>query len=188
MTSSSAAQRSDGFRNRQRLLGAAGELLARGEDFSLAEVAEAAQLSNATAYRHFRSAADVTDAYVGGFWDAVEARADSVAAENFYGFSVVWVESVLEWGPAVAYLRSRQGFLARRAAGDERVGRLTALAEPRIEAELRRPSREELSYVLAVWNALADPREVLDQHETLGWSAPRITRNLYSAVRAVISR
>ena len=67
--------RADGRRNRARLLAAAGEELQRGRPFTLAEVAERARLSTATAYRHFSSAEEVVEAYVGGFWDDMDARA-----------------------------------------------------------------------------------------------------------------
>jgi AcrR family transcriptional regulator len=183
--------RADSRRNRARLLAAAGEELQRGRQFTLADVAERARLSTATAYRHFSSAEEVVAAYVGGFWDDVDARARAIAADDFPAFCRAWVDAVLEWGPALVYLRSRDGFLARRAAADPRVGRLLAVVEPRIQAELRAAGTScssELSYVLAVWNALADPREVLDQRQALGWSGAHLSDNLCRTVRAAIRR
>jgi AcrR family transcriptional regulator len=185
------AGRADGRRNRDRLLVAAGAELQRGRQFTLAQVARRAGLSTATAYRHFGSAEEVVEAYVGGFWDDMDARARAIAADDFPRFCRAWVEAVLEWGSALVYLRSRDGFLARRSAGDRRVGRLLAVVEPRIEAELRaagtdRPS--EFGYVLAVWNALADPREILDQRQALGWPAEHLSDNLCRTVRAAIRR
>jgi AcrR family transcriptional regulator len=183
--------RADSRRNRARLLTAAGAELRRGGQFTLADVARRAGLSTATAYRHFRSAEEVVDAYVGGFWDDVDARTRGVAADDLAGFCRVWVDAVLDWGAALVYLRSRDGFLARRAAGDARVGRLRAVAEPRIAARLRAAgtsSGSELSYVLAVWNALADPREILDQHATLGRTRDQLSDDLCRSVEAVIRR
>jgi AcrR family transcriptional regulator len=183
--------RADSRRNRAQLLAAAGEELQRGQQFTLAEVAQRARLSTATAYRHFSSAEEVVEAYVGGFWDDVDARSRKIAKDDFPAFCRTWIDAVLDWGPALVYLRSRDGFLTRRSAGDLRVGRLLAVAEPRIEAELRAAGTScspELSYVLAVWNALADPREILDQRQALGWSSARLSDNLCRTVRAAIRR
>lgn len=185
------AGRADGRRNRARLLAAVGEELQCGRRFTLAEVAERVGLSTATAYRHFSSAEEVVEAYVGGFWDDMDARALEIADDDFPGFCRAWVDAVLDWGAALVYLRSRDGFLARRAAGDPRVGRLLAVAEPRIRAELRAAGAagpSELDYVLAVWNALADPREILDQRRVLGWSGAHLSESLCRTVRAAIRR
>ena len=185
------ASRADSRRNRTRLITAAGAELRRGRQFTLADVARRAGLSTATAYRHFGSAEEVVDAYVGGFWDDVDGRVRGIAVDDLAAFCGVWVDAVLDWGAALVYLRSRDGFLARRAAGDARVGRLRAVAEPRIAARLRAAgtsSAAELSYVLAVWNALADPREILDQHAALRWSRTLLADNLSSAVESVVRR
>ena len=125
------AKRSDGRENRHRLAEAAGELLHRAEPFALADVATAAGLSTATAYRHFRSAEDATEAFVGGFWDDMDARVAAAEPEvDLRRFCGIWVRAVLDWGPALVQLRSREGFLARRASGDVRVARLARLLEP----------------------------------------------------------
>jgi hypothetical protein len=47
-------------------------------------------------------------------------------------------------------------------------------------------SRSSGARPVAVWNALADPREVLEQRAVLGWSARRITGQLHGAVLAVV--
>jgi AcrR family transcriptional regulator len=187
----SQATRTDGRRNQRRLLAAAGQLLSSGKQFSLADVASAAGLSTATAYRHFSSADDVTLAFGAGFFDEIESRAGAEPLE-FHPLCRLWVRTVLAWGPAMAHLRSREGLLARRARGDARVGRLLDLIEPVLKRELASrsagdPPSEELSYLVAVWNALADPREILDQYSTLGWSPARIAGNLERSVKAVIA-
>ncbi len=82
--------RADSRRNRARLLTATSTELQRGRRFTLADVARRAGLSTATAYRHFRSAEEVVDAYVGGFWDDVDARTRGVAADDLAGFCRVW--------------------------------------------------------------------------------------------------
>ncbi len=187
----SQATRTDGRRNQRRLLDAAGQLLSSGKSFSLADVASAAGLSTATAYRHFSSADDVTLAFGAGFFDEIESRAGAGPLE-LDSLCRLWVQTVLDWGPSLAHLRSREGLLARRARGDARVGRLLDLIEPVLKGELASRSAgvrssDGLSYLVAVWNALADPREVLDQYSTLGWSPARIAGHLERSVEAVIS-
>ncbi len=188
-------RRADARRNRSRLLSAAGDLLAAGGAFTLADAAGLAGVSTATAYRHFHSADDLVDAFTAGFWDDVDDRASRGKAGEgeLAGFSRLWVDAVLDWGDALVHLRSSRGFLERRSRDDPRVQRLVAVAEPRLRAECRAltgrsPSAHELSYVLAVWNVLADPREILDQHRTLGWSAARIADTLHRSLTAVALR
>ena len=186
------AKRSDGRENRHRLAEAAGELLHRAEPFTLADVAAAAGLSTATAYRHFRSADDATEAFVGGFWDDMDARVAAVGPEvDLRRFCGIWVRAVLDWGPALVQLRSSEGFLARRASGDLRVARLARLLEPPLIAELtgsgRPPKPAELSYAISLWNAMADPREILDQRETLGWAEKRIAERLCASTSAALA-
>ena len=186
------AKRADGRHNRQRLLAATSKLLRRNEPFALAEVADVAGLSTATAYRHFASAEDAIEALVGGFWDDVDQRLAAGGPPVHIGcLCQVWVATVLDWGSAIVYLRSREGFLARRAAKDARVSRVARIAEGPLTTELSRsgqpPGPEALSYALAVWNALADPREILDQRASLGWPPDEIAERLQVAVRAVIS-
>src|SRR5918996_6480731 len=67
-------QRSDARRTRGRLLQAASELLAAEAPFTLSDVAAAAGVSTATAYRHFESADHVGFAFVAGFVDDFEER------------------------------------------------------------------------------------------------------------------
>ena len=186
------AKRADGRHNRQRLLAAASKLLQSNESFALAEVAHVAGLSTATAYRHFASAEDAIEALVGGFWDDVDQRLAAAGPLLSIGcLCQVWVATVLDWGSAIVYLRSREGFLARRAAGDARVSRMVHVAEGPLETELsglgQPPRSEELSYALAVWNALADPREILDQRASLGWPPDEIAERLRISVLAAIS-
>ncbi|UJA18994.1 TetR/AcrR family transcriptional regulator [Thermoleophilia bacterium SCSIO 60948] len=182
--------RADGRQNRRRLLAAAGEHLAEGSEFTLADAAARAGVSTATAYRHFRSSEDLTNAFVAGFWDDADSRAgaDEHAASSLSGLCELWVGAVLDWGPALVAVRSREGLLSRRARGDGRVARLLRIAEPALRAELDRSGEDpaRLDYVLAVWNALADPREILDQHEMLGWPAATIAAALRSTVECAI--
>jgi AcrR family transcriptional regulator len=185
------SQRSDARRTRGRLLQAAGELLAAEAPFTLSDVAAAAGVSTATAYRHFESADDVGFAFVAGFVDDFEERTAAAAlpgdpVPRMYELCRIWVETVLDWGPALAHLRSPEGFLTRRARREPDVTRSLTLLEPALRALLPADaSPAEVAYALAVWNALADPREVLEQRAVLRWSARRIADHLHRAVLAV---
>ena len=171
----STPTRSDGRASRRRLLAAAGALLAAQRPFSLTEVARAAGVSPATAYRHFQSAEDVAQAFTAGFVDDFELRA--AGTTELAALCSIWVTTILEWGPALAHLRSPEGFLARRRREEPVLLRSLVPLERALGSD---------EYALSVWNALADPREVLDQHATLGWPAQRIAARLHTSVRAVI--
>src|SRR4051794_28211105 len=93
------ALRSDTRRTRTRLLQAAGELLAKQAAFTLSDVAEAAGVSTATAYRHFESADHVAFSFIAGFLDDVEQRTTATAlsdepAERVHELCRIWVETV----------------------------------------------------------------------------------------------
>ena len=192
--------RRDGRLSRRRLLDAAGRLLTAEARFTLADVAAEAGVATATAYRHFRSADDVSQAFIAGFVDDVEERVGARAGalsrnpeERLLELCRIWVDAVLEWGPALTHLRSPEGFLARRARGEPEMTRSLRHVEPTLADMLARatgraPAGEELAYALALWNALADPREVLDQHGALGWSAARIAGRLHGSVVAATRR
>jgi AcrR family transcriptional regulator len=187
------SQRADARRTHGRLLQAAGELLAAGSSFTLAEVAAAAGVSTATAYRHFESADHVAFSFVAGFLDDVEDRTVAASLNDdatlrLRELCAIWVQSVLDWGPALAHLRSPEGFLGRRARREPEASRSLRHLEPTLAA-LVAPSDSpaELSYAIAVWNALADPREVLDQSVVLGWAADEIADRVHGAVCAATS-
>ena len=50
-----------------------------------------------------------------------------------------------------------------------------------------RPAADDLSHAIAIWNALADPREILDQRDSLHWEPGTIAERLHAAVRGAIS-
>jgi AcrR family transcriptional regulator len=166
--------------------------LAAEATFTLSDVAAAAGVSTATAYRHFESADQVAFAFVAGFLDDVEQRMLSGSpgeepSRRLHDLCRIWVETVLDWGPALAYLRSPEGFLTRRARREPEVTRSLRHIEPALAALLPcGASPDDLAYAVAVWNALADPREVLEQRAVLEWPAQRITDHLHGAVLAVI--
>jgi AcrR family transcriptional regulator len=173
-------------------LQAAGTLLAGSVPFSLSDLAQAAGVSTATAYRHFDSVDQVAFAFVASFIDDIDERSKSVRpssdpAQHLYRLCRIWVDAVLAWGPALTFLRSPEGFLTRRRRGEPEVTRSLRYIEPALQAVLPLGAGpDDLAYAVAVWNALADPREVLDQRTVLCWSAARIARRLSETVLAVV--
>ncbi|MCL2780218.1 MAG: TetR/AcrR family transcriptional regulator [Actinomycetia bacterium] len=184
-------QRSDAIRSREKLLRAVGELLDERSDFSLIDAATVAGVSTATAYRHFTSLDDAIGSYTAGFLAEVHKKIDQKAARgqppSLHAVCQIWVESVLSWGKALVRLRSRHGYMQRLLEGDDDIVQETQV----VEAQLRRLLQSEgldderLYYAIMVWNSLADPREVIDQHETLGWDVNTITQHLHTSVMAV---
>jgi len=190
----SSPNRIDGRRSKDRLIRAAGKLLAERKSFTLSDVADRAGVSTTTAYRYFQSAEDASDAYVAGFLDDFEQRhtraASSSDAEPLATVCRVWIDAVLEWGPALIHLRSPDGFLERLRIGDAALARVASIVRPAIQSTADSIGITfdgvALDYVLGVWNALSDPREVLDQRDALKWGSEQIGTRLTSAVTGTI--
>jgi AcrR family transcriptional regulator len=189
-------RRVDSRATRERLLAAVGRLLDHGhEDLTLQAVAEEAGVSTATAYRYFGSAEDAIFTYTVGFPDAVgaafaERDAGERGVERLALYASTWVRLVDEWGTPLVQLRSTDGFLARRAAGEQVIGAVCAhLEAPMAEAlaalEL---DPELLPFALFLWNTIYDPREILDLRRTLRWTRTRIERTLLEALLGAIVR
>ncbi len=149
----------------------------------LSEVAATAGVSTATAYRHFKSVDDVITAFV----LQLPQRAVELFAENesggdaelsLYQWNRAWVDACLECGPLAVHLRSRAGFLERRASGD----RAVVFASRQIEPILEQLEGDPLM-MLFVWNVTSDPREVLDL-QLLGWGGDKIARFVTDVVLA----
>jgi AcrR family transcriptional regulator len=143
----------------------------------LADLAAWAGISVATAYRHFASIDDVVRAYVLRLPEnAAErfTRADRVdlpSADRLHRWNRAWVRACLQFGTVAVHLRSPDGFLRRRADGEPAVTFVCQQVEPLLAA-----LQADVVMLLVVWNAVSDPREVLDLHQTLGWSDERIAR------------
>ncbi len=189
-------RRVDSRATRSRLLAAVGRLLDHGhEDLTLQDVAEEAGVSTATAYRYFGSAEDAIFTYTVGFPDAVgiafaarDAGERGVARLALY--CSTWVELVDAWGTPLVQLRSTEGFLARRAAGERVIEAVcTHLEEPMRQAlEELELDPGTLAFALLSWNALYDPREILDLRRSERWTRTRIERTLLDALLGALVR
>lgn len=175
----SAPTRSDSRDTRERLvLGVASWVHEHGSaPHRLADVAHVAGVSVATAYRHFSSIDDAVRAYVlrlpehaaEGFRRA--DRAGLAPEERFHRWNRAWVRACLDHGGAAVCLRSPAGFLRRRAEREPAVAYVCDQVEPLLGALAADPLP-----VLVVWNAVSDPREVLDLRHTLRWSEEHIAK------------
>lgn len=179
-------RRTDSRATRKRLLSAVGRLLDHGHrDLNLHLVAEEAEVSTATAYRYFGSIDEAVFAYVVQFPDDVAeafARRDEgqTGVARLALWSSTWIRLVDEWGTPLVHLRSPDGFLARRQAGEPVISTVCRHLEPPLLEAMDEigVERERLPIAAFLWNLLYDPREILDLRRTLGWTRVRIEERL----------
>jgi AcrR family transcriptional regulator len=184
-----ASARSDSRRSRERLIDAVQawmeEHSARPE--RLVDVAVAAGVSTATAYRHFASVDDLIQAFVLQLpVRAAELFAQSGGQSNdpldsFIRWNESWVAACFEHGELAIHLRSPLGFLQRRDAGDPVIAFACSLIEPLLQL-----LDGDVTMMLFTWNVTSDPREVLDL-QSLGWSTKKIASYVTRAVLATPS-
>ncbi|MFC8086953.1 TetR/AcrR family transcriptional regulator [Streptomyces sp. NPDC057340] len=182
--------RSDTERNRRHLIKAAALLFENSpEPVSLAEIAKHAEVSTATAYRHFSSVEEVLHAFraqVGEDLRDFSAQRTVTGMARLEAVSRYWVSLVLEHGGAMAQMRSHRGYLERlREHTGYLVPQAEALAEP------LRQTTEELGLgdlgdeALYLWNALFDPRDILDLIKS-GRSEEEAATRLLAALRGAL--
>ncbi|MCU1527960.1 MAG: transcriptional regulator [Frondihabitans sp.] len=187
--------RSDQQQNNERLIQAAAALFERSEgSISLADIAKEANVSVATAYRHFDSVDDALHAYrrdIGirfAEFSFEQKSSGLVLLEAVNGF---WVELVLDKGAALVHRRSAEGFLSRYTQREEyMVGQIDALERPLREItellglESVPGIHDEAAFL---WNILFDPREIFDLRTTVGLNSVQISRRLTGAFRGALS-
>ncbi|MFR9807126.1 TetR/AcrR family transcriptional regulator [Pseudonocardia sp. RS010] len=188
-TSGQARLRRDTARTRDRLVAAAGVLLAeRGPTFSLPELARAAGVATATAYRHF---ADVHEAFGEFYLRLAEELASELAAvppevrglDRFERMGSRWVALAAGWGRAATQMRSPAGFLERVRAQDPVTSALHAVLAP-VVRELVGDGvcpEQDVDYAVLVWVTLFDERVVVDLL-ALGWSPGEVAAHLERSV------
>ena len=160
--------RRDAVRNRRKLLEAVGEAL-RTEPgaMTMAVVAERANLSLATAYRYFPSVEELLKAYLLGV--IVQLRNYShdclkTGPDLFEVVVRVWARLVRSYAPAMVQIRSRTGFLTRLRDNDEVITPVRDAWERPIRSVMRHLDvpDEHFDHALFLYNAMFDPREILD--------------------------
>jgi AcrR family transcriptional regulator len=198
------ALRSDARASRLRLTDAVGIYIDRTGEVPtrLADVAAEAGVGLATAYRHFDDVDAVVDEFILRLPTAAtdqfnrRNRPTMTPVERFEVWNRAWVDACLRFGVSATRLRSPVGFLQRRQEGDPIVAVVCTSVEPLLEAMTRHrvgartgagagqaPKTSSVD-LLWIWNALSDPREVLDQHHTRRRSAARIAHAITKATIA----
>ncbi|HRL47844.1 MAG TPA: helix-turn-helix domain-containing protein [Propioniciclava sp.] len=175
--------RADTERNRRRLIRSAAYLIARkGSAVKMADVAEHAEVSTATAYRHFTSVEDILIQFrrdVGQRLLVFSEKQTAVGVELLTTVSREWVTIVLRHGGAMIHTRSETGYLTRLR---DRTEYLTAQAQA-----LQHPiasAAEELGLGnpgdigLFLWNILFDAREIIDLRDSEHLDADGINARL----------
>jgi AcrR family transcriptional regulator len=165
-------KRRDAVRNRQRILDAVGDVLGTEPDaLSIPTVADRAGLSVATTYRYFPSLEELLTSYMRGV--VVELRdyshdCPATGTALFEDVANHWARQLRLHGPAMAQLRSRQGFLRRLLDNEELTSIVRDAWERPIRAVLRQlnVSDDHFNHALFLYNVLFDPREVLDLIDT----------------------
>ena len=182
--------RSDTERNRRQLIKAAARLFENSPtQVSLADIAKQAEVSTATAYRHFSSVEEILHAFrsqVGSELCEFSARQTTIGLVKLEAVSRFWVSLVLEHGGAMAQMRSHRGYLERLREGTGYLApQAEALAEP------LRQTAEELGLAdlgdeaLYLWNTLFDPRDILDLIKS-GRNEDEAASRLVAALRGAL--
>ena len=180
----SRSARSDTKRTAERLIAALSQWVADHDapPERLADVAQLAGVSTATAYRHFASVDDVIRAFVlqlpiraVELFDASDSD-DLEPVAAFAAWNRAWVQACEEHGELAVHLRSPEGFLQRRDEGEPVITFACAQIEPLLDR-----LDGDTTMMLFMWNVTSDPREVLDLRR-LGWNTDRIANFVTRAV------
>lgn len=178
--------RSDTERNRRRLIKAAAYLVARrGSSVRMIDVAERAEVSTATAYRHFGSVDEILAQFrfdVGDRLLTFSQKCDGTGLDRLSEICDYWVHLVVKHGGAMVHTRSDEGYLMRLRAGApyltvQAQALLPAIGDAASELGIADPGDE----ALYLWNMMFDPREIFDLLRTVGLSQQEAARRLFRA-------
>ena len=178
--------RTDTERNRRRLIKAAAYLVARrGSSVRMADVAERAEVSTATAYRHFGSVDEILEQFR---FDVGQRLLDFSTKTNERGLERLklvcgyWVRLVVKHGGAMVQTRSEHGYLERLRGATPYLtvqanALLPAIADAAFELGMDDPGDE----ALFLWNMMFDPREIFDLLRTVGLTEEQALGRLFAA-------
>lgn len=191
MPAAKKPMRSDTERNRRNLIAAAVRLAEQSEtSVNMSDVAKAAEVSPATAYRQFGSVEEILAEYrfeVGCRMRDYGRTLDETGLERLKLLCRCWIDLVVAHGEAMVSSRSRRGYLDRLR---QETYYLTVQAEALeialadAAAELGIPDVGDEA--LFLWNLLFDPREIFDLIETVGLDAEQASRQLFAALRGAL--
>jgi AcrR family transcriptional regulator len=185
-TSAAPGLRSDTLRNRKLIIRSAGRLFSESRQATMADIARAAEVSTATAYRHFASVDEVLARFrfdVGSELLEFSQQQEAAGLELLRLVSSKWVTLVVAHGRAMVHTRSGEGYLARLRTG---AAHLTVQADA-LSTALRDTCRElgvddPGDEAMFLWNVLFDPREIFDLIETLGLSPEETAQRLVATL------
>ena len=182
--------RGDTERNINRLLEALETFDLNATELTMRQLASAAEVSPASAYRYFGSIDGVIDAFrvkvSKTFLDHSKTCGGS-GRQLLESVCARWIELVRQHGKALTQLRSREGYLARLAADDAGLVMQRAALMPALHstyAELGIPDIGDEG--LFLWSQLFDPRGVMDLAESFDLSADEVTRRLVSTLLSAL--
>ncbi|MFB8279263.1 TetR/AcrR family transcriptional regulator [Nocardia colli] len=186
--------RSDAQRSRTVLVDAVGSLLAEGRiGFSIPELAGAAGVGVATAYRHFPTPQDAMQAFhrraieqLLEAFTALDPTPDAV--ERFHRFCRTWVAQARQWGPAVRHIRSHKGFIERLAAGDPSITAMHDILADVLDALVQqgKTTLDDRTFAVLLWITIFDERVVYDLGAHQAWSAEQVTDRLTRAAAGAL--
>lgn len=153
---------------------------------TLSELAREAGMSTATAYRHFQSLDEVSQAYLVETMTKLREQATVCEETGFdllHAVSRFWIAIVQEHGGVLVQIRSRRGFYDRMRQGvaSTELGfeaRRRALTE--VLAELGLPA-SMLEDAAMLYNTMFDPRDIIDLISLRGLDPERATKVLVSS-------
>ncbi|MGI5328304.1 TetR/AcrR family transcriptional regulator [Actinomadura nitritigenes] len=182
--------RRDTARTRDRLLDAAGELLAdRGTEFSLPDLARASGVATATVYRHFASVHDVHREFYHRMVDELVEELETISSrrhgvERLRLINESWVRLAVRWGRASTHIRRPAGFLERVRAGDPLTSSLYNGLAPTVRELIAGGTvpDQDIDYAILLWITLFDERVVADLTAAAGWTSRHVARSLTASL------
>jgi AcrR family transcriptional regulator len=162
------ALRQDAIRNQRLLVEAVGALLRQDpESATMAAVAERAGLSLATAYRYFPTLDDLHRRFMLSVIEQLSESIDGIRSTGTQRFEDIlrrWLIVVAEYGPAMVWVRSREGFLTRLAVGEAHTAALdrtwgSAIKQMLADIDV---AEDQYPFALALQNSICNSREVMD--------------------------
>lgn len=183
---SGRAIRADAAANRKRLIDAAGQMMrTEPTNASMPRIAKLAGVGTATAYRYFPTLQQLLTSYL---QEVVTQLRDyshdrpTTGPELFADVVDEWVRLLDTYGLAMVQIRSRRGLLERLHDRDPVVTTVRDAWERPIRAVMRDLGVADRHFeaALVLYNALFDPREVLDLMR-LGMPPEEIKKRLTAA-------
>lgn len=195
-TTTRRPMRKDTAQTRDRILDAAGRLLAdRGTAFTLPDLARASGVATATVYRHFADVHDVHQEFYYRLMGELVGDLEKISVrvhgrQRFEAACARWSDLAASWGRAATHIRSAEGFLERARRGDPPTSALYGALAPVI-SELITANvvpEQNVEYAVLLWVTIFDERVIVDLSTTLGWSPRQIGHALAQTTLTALTR